>query len=77
VRPPTASLATASARAAVVFLAVPAAGIRARGLRVYLLGYLRPNPLLAPLHVISELSRTPAFSVRLFGNGAPLRAQRG
>jgi F-type H+-transporting ATPase subunit a len=68
VSPPTGSLATTSALAAVVFLAVPAAGIRARGLRGYLLDYLRPNPLFAPLHVISELSRTLALSVRLFGN---------
>jgi len=68
VHPPTASLATTSALAAVVFLAVPVAGIRARGVRGYLLGYFRPNPLLAPLHVISELSRTLALSVRLFGN---------
>jgi F-type H+-transporting ATPase subunit a len=68
VRPPTASLATTSALALVVFFAVPVAGIRARGLRGYLLGYFRPNPLLAPLHIISELSRTLALSVRLFGN---------
>jgi F-type H+-transporting ATPase subunit a len=68
VGPPTASLATTSALAVVVFLAVPVAGIRARGLRGYLHGYLRPHPLLAPLHVISELSRTLALSVRLFGN---------
>ena len=68
VRPPTASLATTSALALIVFFAVPVAGIRARGLRGYLLGYFRPNLLLAPLHVISELSRTLALSVRLFGN---------
>jgi len=68
VRPPTASLATTSALAAIVFLAVPLAGIRARGVKAYLMGYLRPNPLLAPLHVISELSRTLALSMRLFGN---------
>jgi F-type H+-transporting ATPase subunit a len=68
VRPPTASLATTSALAAIVFLAVPAAGIRVRGVRGYLLGYFRPNPLFAPLHVISELSRTLALSMRLFGN---------
>lgn len=68
VRPPTASLATTSALAAIVFLAVPVAGIRARGLRGYLRGYFRPNPLFAPLHVISELSRTLALSMRLFGN---------
>jgi F-type H+-transporting ATPase subunit a len=68
VRPPTASLATTSALALVVFFAVPVAGIRARGLSGYLLAYFRPNPLLAPLHVVSELSRTLALSVRLFGN---------
>jgi F-type H+-transporting ATPase subunit a len=68
VRPPTASLATTSALAILVFLAVPVVGIRARGLRGYLLGYFRPNPILAPLHVISELSRTLALSMRLFGN---------
>jgi F-type H+-transporting ATPase subunit a len=68
VRPPTASLATTSALALIVFLAVPVAGIRARGVRGYLVGYFRPNPLLAPLHVISELSRTLALSMRLFGN---------
>jgi F-type H+-transporting ATPase subunit a len=68
VGPPTGSLATTSALAVVVFLAVPVAGIRARGLRAYLRGYFRPHPLLAPLHVLSELSRTVALSVRLFGN---------
>ncbi|HVP30273.1 MAG TPA: F0F1 ATP synthase subunit A [Myxococcota bacterium] len=68
VRPPTASLATTSALAVIVFCAVPIVGVRRRGLRGYLLGYFRPNPLLAPLHVISELSRTLALSVRLFGN---------
>lgn len=68
VRPPTASLATTSALAIIVFLAVPVAGIRARGARGYLLEYFRPNPLLFPLHVISELSRTLALSMRLFGN---------
>jgi F-type H+-transporting ATPase subunit a len=68
VRPPTASLATTSALAIIVFFAVPVAGIRARGVRGYLLGYFRPNPLLAPLHVISELSRTLALAMRLFGN---------
>jgi F-type H+-transporting ATPase subunit a len=68
VTPPTASLAATSALAVVVLLAVPVMGIRARGLRGYLRDYFQPNPLFAPLHLISELSRTLALSMRLFGN---------
>lgn len=66
--PATANLATTSALAAIVFLAVPLAGIRSRGIGGYLLHYFRPNLLFFPLHIISELSRTLALSVRLFGN---------
>ncbi len=65
---PTASLAATSALAAVVFAAVPIAGIAARGLVGYLAHYVRPNPLLLPLHLVSEVSRTVALSMRLFGN---------
>ncbi|MEW6219788.1 MAG: F0F1 ATP synthase subunit A [Thermodesulfobacteriota bacterium] len=67
-RPATGSLATTSALAAVVFLAVPVAGIVRHGLAGYLGHYVRPNPLFLPLHLISELSRTIALAVRLFGN---------
>ena len=34
----------------------------------YLKHYFKPNPLLFPLHLISEVSRTFALSMRLFGN---------
>jgi F-type H+-transporting ATPase subunit a len=68
VHPATASLATTSALAIVVFLAVPVAGIRARGWWGYVRHYFSPNPLLFPLHLISELSRTLALAMRLFGN---------
>jgi F-type H+-transporting ATPase subunit a len=30
--------------------------------------YLRPSPLLLPLELLSEVSRTLALSLRLFGN---------
>ncbi len=65
---PTSNLPTTSALAVLVFLAVPIAGIQAKGLFGYLKHYLQPNPLLFPLHVVSELSRTLALALRLFGN---------
>ena len=65
---PTANLAATGALATVVFLAVPVMGVRAQGLRAYLGHYFQPSPLLFPLHVISELSRTLALALRLFGN---------
>ncbi len=65
---PTANQAATSALAVLVFLAVPVVGVRARGLLGYLKHYVWPNPLLFPLHVISELSRTLALALRLFGN---------
>ncbi len=65
---PTSSLPTTVALALMVFFAVPIVGIRAKGLRGYLVHYLQPNPLLFPLHVVSELSRTLALALRLFGN---------
>ncbi|MEQ9410307.1 MAG: F0F1 ATP synthase subunit A [Fuerstiella sp.] len=68
VHPATGSLATTSALAVVVFLSVPIAGIHTNGPWGYIRHYFRPNPLLMPLHVISELSRTLALAVRLFGN---------
>ena len=67
-RPPTANVATTAALASVVFLAVPFYGIALTGTRNYLKTYIRPTWLMLPLNVISELSRTLALAVRLFGN---------
>ena len=68
VHPPTANLVTTSALAIIVFVAVPIVGISSRGLRGYIRHYLSPNPILFPLHMITEFSRTLALAVRLFGN---------
>ena len=65
---PTADFSTTAALASVVFLAVPFYGIRARGLRGYLRHYLEPTPLMLPLEIVTEFSRTLALAVRLFGN---------
>ena len=66
--PPTASLSTTSAFALLVFLAVPACGIHERGWTAYLKHYLEPTAIMLPFHIITELSRTLALAVRLFGN---------
>ncbi len=66
--PPTGSLSTTIALALSVFLAVPLFGIEERGLRGYLKSYLEPTVIMLPFNIISELSRTLALAVRLFGN---------
>lgn len=68
VHPATGSLATTSALAVIVFLSVPIAGVNTNGIWDYVRYYFRPNPLFFPLHIISELSRTIALAIRLFGN---------
>jgi len=66
--PPTSSLSTTAALAICVFLAVPLFGIEAQHLAGYLKSYLEPTFLMLPFNIISELSRTLALAVRLFGN---------
>ena len=65
---PTGDLSATSALALLVFLSVHWFGIRANGLRTYLRHYLKPTPMLLPFHLISEITRTVALAVRLFGN---------
>ena len=66
--PPTGSLSTTAALALAVFIAVPLFGIRDQGLLGYLKTYTEPTWLMLPFNFISELSRTLALAIRLFGN---------
>jgi F-type H+-transporting ATPase subunit a len=66
--PPTASLSTTAALALCVLVAVPFFGVKELGLRAYLKSYLQPTLLMLPFNIISELSRTLALAMRLFGN---------
>ena len=66
--PPTSSLSTTAALAMCVFVAVPLFGIGRRGWRRYLRSYLEPTALMLPFNLISELSRSLALAIRLFGN---------
>ncbi len=65
---PTASIETPAALAAIVFFSVHVFGVRRRGLGGYLKGYLKPNPLLLPLNILSEFTRSFSLAMRLFGN---------
>ncbi|MBZ0106856.1 MAG: F0F1 ATP synthase subunit A [Sulfuricella denitrificans] len=65
---PTAHLSVTTGLALLVFLSVHWFGIRNEGLIAYLRHYLSPSPILLPFHIISELTRTVALAVRLFGN---------
>lgn len=66
--PPTGSLSTTAALALCVFVAVPFFGIEELGLGNYLKSYLEPTFIMLPFNIISEISRTLALAVRLFGN---------
>jgi F-type H+-transporting ATPase subunit a len=65
---PTGSLSTTSALAISVFIAVPIFGIEDQGLGGYLKSYLKPTWVMLPFNLISEVSRTFALAMRLFGN---------
>lgn len=66
--PPTGSLSTSTALALCVFVVVPFFGIQEQGLGRYLTSYTKPTVIMLPFNLISELSRTLALAVRLFGN---------
>ncbi|HNP16440.1 MAG TPA: F0F1 ATP synthase subunit A [Terrimesophilobacter sp.] len=66
--PPTGSLSTTVALALSVFVAVPLFGIEEKGMGGYLKSYVDPTFIMLPFNVISEVSRTLALAVRLFGN---------
>lgn len=65
---PTGILSTTAALACAVFLSVIFFGIREQGVKGYFREYLQPFAFMLPFHLISEVSRTIALSIRLFGN---------
>ncbi len=66
--PPTGSLSTTAALALCGFVAVPLFGIEEQGVGGYISSYLKPTFIMLPFNIISEISRTLALAVRLFGN---------
>jgi len=66
--PPTGSLSTTAALALCVLVAVPLFGIEEQGFGGYLKSYMEPTVIMLPFNIVSEISRTLALAVRLFGN---------
>jgi F-type H+-transporting ATPase subunit a len=65
---PTRDLSATAALAVLVFAASHWYGIRAHGLKRHLRHYAEPSVILLPFHIISEITRTLALAIRLFGN---------
>jgi F-type H+-transporting ATPase subunit a len=65
---PTSDFNTALALALIVFAAVPYYGVKIQGWKNYLKTYISPSPVMAPFHIISEITRTFSLALRLFGN---------
>jgi F-type H+-transporting ATPase subunit a len=68
IKPPTATLETDGALAALVFLSVIWFGVRGAGLRGYLKSFAAPNPIMIPLNMLESVTRVFSMFVRLFGN---------
>jgi F-type H+-transporting ATPase subunit a len=67
-QPPTGSLSTTAALAICALIAVPLFSIGERGIAAYLRTYIQPTLLMLPFNIVSEISRTIALAVRLYGN---------
>jgi F-type H+-transporting ATPase subunit a len=65
---PTRDLSATAALAVLVFASTHWYGVREKGLKAYLRHYAEPSIILMPFTVISELTRTLALAIRLFGN---------
>jgi len=65
---PTSVLETPAALSLIVFFSVQYYGIRAHGLGGYLKEFTKPNFLMLPFNILSEITRTFSMMIRLFGN---------
>jgi F-type H+-transporting ATPase subunit a len=65
---PTAHIETPAALTVIVFFSVQFYGFKEQGFAGYLKRYLEPNPLLLPLNLLSQITRSFSLMVRLFGN---------
>lgn len=67
-RPPTADLSSTLALSAITFVLIQYYGIKAKGMKNYLKGFIEPIPFMLPLNIIGELANPFSMAFRLFGN---------
>lgn len=65
---PTERLETTMALALIVFFSVYYFGIRTHGFVGHFKHFFQPSPILAPIHILSEITRTFSLMMRLLGN---------
>lgn len=68
VKAPTSRIETPAALGLIVFLSIHWFGLKMQGFGGYLGHFLKPNPFLLPLTLLSEFTRILSLMVRLFGN---------
>lgn len=68
VKAPTSRIETPAALGLIVFLSIHWFGLKIQGFGGYLGHFLKPNPFLLPLTLLSEFTRILSLMVRLFGN---------
>lgn len=68
VKAPTGRVETPAALGLIVFFSIHWFGVREQGITGYLGQFLKPNPFLLPLTLLSEFTRIMSLMVRLFGN---------
>lgn len=68
IKAPTAALQTDAALGLLVFGATQYYGVKSQGLGGYLRSFLKPTPIMLPLNIITQVTRSFSLMVRLFGN---------
>ena len=68
VKAPTSRIETPAALGLIVFLSIHWFGLKVQGIGGYLGHFLKPNPFMLPLTLLSEFTRILSLMVRLFGN---------
>ncbi len=66
--PPTKDYNVTLAMALMTVFLVLVAGIKYRGFKGWLKGFLKPSPVMLPFHILDYGTRTLSLSLRLFGN---------